>query len=65
MHDPLLLRFAIPLPKQESPAVRFDPLRQVSAINPDGPWIPVWGNSQRFGRGDTKTAVASESTDHR
>jgi hypothetical protein len=63
-NEPLLLHFAQPLPIQTLPALRFDRVRQVSEVNHNGRWETALRNSDLLGKGDTKTAVASESTDY-
>ena len=64
--EPLLLRFAQPLPTQAPPApLRFNRVRQVSEVSQNGRWVTAFRNSDLLGKGDTKTAVASESTDYR
>jgi hypothetical protein len=66
MHnEPLLLRFAEPLSSQDGPILRFDPVRQISEVNENGTWVPGWKNSDLMGKGQTKTAVNTESTDWR
>jgi len=63
--EPLLLRFAQPLPLQSSPGLRFDPVKQLSEVNQDGKWVSSLHHSSLLGKGATKTAVESETTDYR
>jgi hypothetical protein len=63
--EPMLLRFAQPLPTQVPPALRFDSVKQLSEVNQNGRWVTACRNSELLGKGETKTAVSSESTDYR
>jgi hypothetical protein len=62
-NQPLLLRFAQPIPTLLPPAIRFDGLRQVLEVNQNGKWVKAFLNSDLLGRGDTKTFSGGESTD--
>jgi hypothetical protein len=61
-NEPLLLRFAQPIPEPTPQIVRYDQAKQVSEVNEDGNWVQSWRNSDPLWRG-TKTAVHNEPTE--
>jgi len=62
--EPLLSRFANPLPDQPHPPLRQNPDTQTVEIEHQGVWIPASQNIELLGYGQTKTAVQPESTDY-
>lgn len=62
--EPLLSRFATPLPAQQRPALRQNSDTQTVEVEHQGVWIPASQNIELFGYGQTKTAVQQESTDY-
>lgn len=60
--EPLLLRFAQPIPEPTPQIARYDPVRQLSEVSQEGGWAPTWQSPDAPGRG-TKTAVRAEPTE--
>jgi len=61
-NEPLLLRFAKPIPELASQITRYNPAKQVTEVNLDGNWVKGWRSSDPLLRG-TKTAVHNEPTE--
>lgn len=61
-NEPILLRFAQPIPKPTPRIVRYDPSRQLSEVSENGEWVQSFRNSDPLWKG-TKTAVDTEPTE--
>ena len=62
--EPLLSRFATPLPAQPHPPLRQNPQTQTSEVERQGAWVSASEHIELLGHGQTKTAVQQESTDY-
>ncbi len=62
--EPLLSRFATPLPAQPHPPLRQNPETQTAEVEHQGVWASASEHIELLGHGQTKTAVQQESTDY-
>jgi hypothetical protein len=62
--EPLLSRFATPLVAQPRPRLRQNPDTQTTEVEHQGVWVSASQHIELLGYGQTKTAVAQESTDY-
>jgi hypothetical protein len=62
--EPLLSRFATPLPVHPHPSLRQNPVTQTAEVEHQGVWVSASEHIELLGYGETKTAVQQESTDY-
>lgn len=62
--EPFLSRFATPIPARPRPMLRQNLDTQTTEIRHKGQWVDASEHSELLGLGQTKTAVAQESTDY-